>query len=349
MSRFFAPLTAPERRHAWVFAGAILLLHLVGWGVMLVVVAPRYPFMVGFAGLAYSFGLRHAFDADHIAAIDNTTRKLMQGETRPLGVGFFFSLGHSTVVFALTLAVALAARLVTTELPHLRELGSLIGTTVSGLFLCAIGLVNLAMLVDVFRVFVGLQRQGVDHQVLEAQLATPGWLTRWFGGVFRIVTRPRHMYWVGLLFGLGFDTATEVALLTTAGLAASQALPLAAVLMLPIVFAAGMTLTDTADGFIMCGAYGWATAHPLRKLFYNLTVTGLSVVIALAVGGIELVSVVTGRMLGIHSGVWGTIQAIDFQTLGYIVVALFIGAWMTSIAVWRLGGWATASEPIARD
>jgi high-affinity nickel-transport protein len=347
MSRFFAPLSRPERRHAVGFAAAILLLHVVGWGVTLVLLAPRYPFMVGFAGLAYSFGLRHAFDADHIAAIDNTTRKLMSAHSRPLGVGFFFSLGHSTVVFALTLAVALAARLVTTELPHLRDVGSLIGTTVSGVFLCLIGLVNLAMLVDVFRVFLALRRHEVDPRDLEARLAAPGWMTRWFGRAFTIVTRPRHMYWIGLLFGLGFDTATEVALLTTAGVAASQALPLAAVLVLPIVFAAGMTLMDTADGFIMCGAYGWAIAHPLRKLFYNLTVTGLSVLIALAIGTIELASVVTGRLLGIHTGIWGAIQDIDFQTIGYVVVGLFIVAWMTSLAVWRWSGWAV--EPAVRD
>lgn len=329
-----------------LYSGAVLLLHVIGWGVTLLVVAPRYPFMLGFAGLAYSFGLRHAFDADHIAAIDNTTRKLMSGPSRPLGVGFFFSLGHSTVVFVLTLAVALAAHMVTVAMPRLHDIGSLIGTTVSGLFLCAIGVMNLVLLVDVWRAFTALRRNQLDPRTVENHLASPGWMTRWFGRVFRIVSRPSQMYWIGLLFGLGFDTATEVALLATAGAAASQALPLWAVLMLPIVFAAGMTLMDSADGFIMCGAYGWALANPLRKLFYNLTITGISVVVALVVGGIELASVVTDRVFDVHTGLAGAIQSINLQTTGFLVVGLFIGAWVVSLAVWHLGGFEAQA---ARD
>ena len=338
------PLARPELVQVSLYAAAVLLLHVVGWGVTLVIVAPRYPFMLGFAGLAYSFGLRHAFDADHIGAIDNTTRKLMNGESRPLGVGFFFSLGHSTVVFVMTLAVALAAHFVTVALPRLHEIGSLIGTTVSGLFLCAIGLMNLVLLVDVWRAFSALRRNQLDAQQVELQLGSPGWMNRWFGRVFRVVSRPSQMYWVGLLFGLGFDTATEVALLATAGAAASQALPLGAVLMLPVIFAAGMTLMDSADGFIMCGAYGWALANPLRKLFYNLTITGLSVAVALVVGGIELTSVVTDRVFGIHTGLAGAIQSIDLQTVGFLVVGLFIAAWAISLAVWHWGGFEAAGE-----
>lgn len=328
--------TPGERLQLLVFAGVIVILHVMGWG-LVAAYATEYPFLVGLAGLAYTFGVRHAFDADHIAAIDNTTRKLMVPGQRPFGVGFFFSLGHSSVVFVMTLAVALAARAVTRELPFLQSVGSLIGTTVSGVFLCVIGLINLVVLADVYRVFRAMRRGDYDPAELEAALLQRGFLNRWFGGLFRLISRPRQMYWVGLLFGLGFDTATEVALMTTAGVVAAQALPLAAVLSLPIVFAAGMSLMDSADGVLMCGAYGWAFANPLRKVFYNLTITGLSVVVALFVGAVELVSIVTDRMLDVHTGPWGAIQRLDVQTMGYLVAGLFIGCWVASLAVWHLG------------
>jgi high-affinity nickel-transport protein len=341
-----ARFTDAERSQLTIFVTAIALLHLVGWGLAWFVVVPRYPFMWGFAGLAYTLGLRHAFDADHIAAIDNTTRKLMDGEQRPLGVGFFFSLGHSTVVFVLTLAIAVATHTVTSEMPQLRAVGGYIGTSISGVFLYVIGIVNLIVLLDMIRVFRTMQRGEYDAAALEAHLLRRGWMNRWFSGLFRVVTKPRHMYWVGLLFGLGFDTATEVALLTTAGVAASQALPLSAVLVLPIVFAAGMSLLDSADGILMCGAYGWAFANPLRKIFYNLTVTGLSVVVALFIGTIELVSIVTDRILDVHTGIWGALQRLDSQSMGLAVALLFVLCWAISVAVWRLGKfeerWSTA-------
>jgi high-affinity nickel-transport protein len=330
-------LTSGERTQLLLFAAIVVGLHVIGWGAIGFWVAPRYPFMLGFAGLAYSFGLRHAFDADHIAAIDNTTRKLMVGQSRPFGVGFFFSLGHSSVVFAMTLAVAVAARWVAGEMPLVKTIGGFVGTTVSGLFLYAIGLANLFVLIDLFRVFRALQRGEYDPAALETSLLQRGWISRWVAPLFRVVTRPRQMYWIGLLFGLGFDTASEVALLTTAGVAASQALPVLAVLSLPVVFAAGMTLMDTADGVMMCGAYGWAFSNPLRKVFYNLTVTGLSVVVALFVGTIELAGIVSGQVLHVHSGIWDTIQRIDFQTMGYAVAALFAACWILSVTVWRLG------------
>jgi high-affinity nickel-transport protein len=314
-----------------------LALHVLGWGSVLIFIAPRYPFMLGLAGLAYTFGLRHAFDADHIAAIDNTTRKLMSGYSRPLGVGFFFSLGHSTIVLLMTLAIAAATEVVTPALPHLREIGGLVGTAISGVFLYVIGLVNLAVLVDLVRMLLAMRRGKYDAAAMEARLLQRGFVTRWFSGLFRIVTRPWHMYLVGFLFGLGFDTATEVGLLTTAGVAASRALPLIAVLSLPIVFAAGMSLMDSADGVLMCGAYGWAFSNPLRKVFYNLTVTGLSVVVALFVGTIELVSILAGRILHLHGGWSDTLLKLDFQTMGYVVAALFIGSWLLSLAVWKLG------------
>ncbi|HVC21425.1 MAG TPA: HoxN/HupN/NixA family nickel/cobalt transporter [Vicinamibacterales bacterium] len=315
--------------------GAVLLLHLVGWGTVWFLVAPRYPFMLGLAGLAYVFGLRHAFDADHIAAIDNTTRKLMKQGERPLGVGFFFSLGHSSVVLLLTIAVAVATQSVGASLPRLHVIGQYVGTVVSGAFLYLIGFLNLLVMIDIYRVFRDTQRGQQDVEALEARLLQRGFMSRWFGGLFNLVARPWHMYVVGFLFGLGFDTATEVGLLTTAGVAASQALPFIAILSLPIVFAAGMSLMDSADGVLMCGAYGWAFSNPLRKVFYNLTVTGLSVVVALFVGTVELVSIAAG-LLHRDSGAWGTLRHLDLQTMGYAVVALFVCSWALSVVVWRV-------------
>lgn len=330
-----ARVSPVEKSQLIAYGGVIVALHVVGWG-LVALAARQYPFLVGLAGLAYSFGLRHAFDADHIAAIDNTTRKLMAPGARPFGVGFYFSLGHSTVVFALTLGVAFTARTLVAELPAVRAVGAYIGTTVSGVFLYAMGLVNLVVLVDTYRVFRAMRRGESDGAGVDAARMPAGLMTRWFGWLFRLVTQPRHMYWVGLLFGLGFDTATEVALLTTAGIAASQDLPWTAVLSLPVVFAAGMSLLDSADGVMMCGAYGWALANPLRKVFYNLTITGLSVVVALVIGTIQLVSIVTDRILGVHTGVWGAIQDLDFQAMGYLMVALFAVSWIASIAIWHL-------------
>jgi high-affinity nickel-transport protein len=341
-------LTSRERSQLTGFIGVIVLLHVVGWGLVWWS-AREFPIVVGLAGLAYSFGLRHAFDADHIAAIDNTTRKLMSSETRPFGVGFYFSLGHSTIVLLLTIAIAMATRAVTAGLPQLREIGSLLGTTISGLFLYAIGILYLLVMIDLVRVLRVVRRGDYDAADLEARLLQRGIISRWFGRLFRLVTAPRQMYWIGLLFGLGFDTASEVGLLTTAGVAATQAPPMSAILSLPIVFAAGMSLLDSADGVLMCGAYGWAFDNPLRKVFYNLTVTGLSVVVALFVGTIEIISIVTSRWLGIHDGVFGAIQSIDFQTMGLMVAGLFGFSWLASAAVWRFGRLEQRWMPVDRD
>jgi high-affinity nickel-transport protein len=333
-------LSGTERRQIAALGGVVLLLHLVGWGLIWFVVAPRYPFMLGLAGLAYAFGLRHAFDADHIAAIDNTTRKLMRdsGGARPLGVGFYFSLGHSSVVFLLTLAIAAATQSVTADLPRLHVIGQYLGTAISGTFLYLIGFLNLLVMIDVYRVFRAMQSGDARPEELEGRLLERGFMTRWFSGLFRLVSRPWQMYLVGFLFGLGFDTATEVGLLTTAGVAATQALPIVAVLTLPIVFAAGMSLMDSADGLLMCGAYGWALSNPLRKVFYNLTITGLSAFVALFVGTVELISIV-GSILypnGADSGIWAFVDHLDLQTMGYAVVALFLGSWAASVLAWRV-------------
>jgi high-affinity nickel-transport protein len=343
-----ARMSPVERSQLVLYSAVVVLLHIVGWG-LAALSAREHPFLMGLAALAYTFGLRHAFDADHIAAIDTTTRKLMAPGRRPFGVGFFFALGHSTIVFVMTLVVALAAQSIATDMPVLRAVGSFVGTTISGVFLYAMGIINLIVLVDIYRVFRSMRRGRYDADALEAALLKRGLLNRWFGRLFDVVSRPRQMYWVGLLFGLGFDTATEVALLTTAGVAASQALPLAAVLSLPVVFAAGMSLLDSADGILMCGAYGWAFTNPLRKIFYNLTITGLSVVVALVIGTIQIVTIVTDRILGIHTGIWGVIQDLDFQTMGALMAALFVGSWLASLAVWHFGGldkrWSTGSQP----
>jgi high-affinity nickel-transport protein len=306
----------------------VIALHVVGWAGVWWFGGAAHPTLLGLAGLAYAFGLRHAFDADHIAAIDNTTRRLMQEGERPLGVGLYFSLGHSTVVFLMTLGLAIATNTFAARLPRLHEIGQYVGTTISGLFLYLIGILNLIVMIDVYRVFRRMQRGDYDAAAAEAVLLERGFVTRWFSGLFRLVTRPSRMYLVGFLFGLGFDTATEIGLLTMAGLAASQSLPVAAVLTLPVVFAAGMSLMDTADGVLMCGAYGWAFAHPLRKVYYNLAVTGLSVAVALAVGTIELLSIAAGRFSGLQGAFWDGVRHWNAQATGYLVVALFVGTWV---------------------
>lgn len=329
-----------DRRQLVALSATVCGLHLLGGFGLWWFAGPQHPTLIGLAALAYSFGLRHAFDADHIAAIDNTTRRLMAADPsrRPLGVGLFFSLGHSSIVLLMTLVIAMTTRAISADIPKLHAVGQLVGTTVSGLFLYLIGTLNLIVMVDTYRVFRQMRRGNVNATRLEASLLERGVVTRWFGRLFRLVGKPWQMYVVGFLFGLGFDTATEIGLLTTAGLAASQALPLGAILCLPIAFAAGMSLMDTADGVLMCGAYGWAFTNPLRKVFYNLTVTGMSVVVALFVGTIELVSLITRDILHLDGRAWLAIQSLDFQTIGYIVVGLFIASWVASAAIWKAIG-----------
>lgn len=333
-----------ERRQIASLAAIIAGLHALGWGGVWWGVHHGAPALAGLAGLAYAFGLRHAFDADHIAAIDNTTRKLMKGERRPLGVGFYFSLGHSTVVFCMTLALAVATQTMTEEMPRFREVGSYVGTIVSGVFLYVIGIMNLVVMIDIARAFRALGGRD-DARAMEERLLERGVLTRWFSGVFKFVSKPWHMYPIGVLFGLGFDTATEIGLLTTAAVATTQAMPLLAVLSLPVVFAAGMSLLDTADGVLMCGAYGWAFAHPLRKVFYNLTITGLSAVVALFIGTVELVSIVAAKSGWTPPAWWAPLLRWDSQAMGYGVVALFLVCWAVSVSIWHFGGFENRWSP----
>jgi len=316
--------------------GFIGALHLLGWGSYLFY-ARSYPQLVGLGFVAYMFGLRHAFDADHIAAVDDTVRYMLQRGKRPLGIGFFFSLGHSTVVLALTVAIAFAASAVKTGLPQLRTLGAVLGTGVSGTFLWIIGILNLLVLLDILKVWRKAKSGTHNHAHLEFLLQKRGLLNRLFGGRFqRLMNHSWQMYPLGLLFGLGFDTASEVGLLAMTAGAAAGNLPIPAILCLPVLFAAGMTVMDTTDGVLMCKAYDWAFLNPLRKIFYNLTTTGLSVAVALLVGSVELLQVLIG-VLGLRGPFFDTVAGLDFGELGYLIVGLFLAAWGASLAWWKFG------------
>jgi high-affinity nickel-transport protein len=308
-----------------VLGGAVGILHLVGWG-LFVFYARRSPALAGLGTLAYTFGLRHAFDADHIAAIDNTARKLLQDGRRSMGVGFFFSLGHSSIVLGLTAGLAFATKTVDANLPTLRSYGGTVGASVSGVFLLLIGLLNLAVLLDIFGVFRAMRRGRYDEKRLEQRLLDQGVMSRLF--LRRLgdrIDRSWKMYPLGVLFGLGFDTASEVALLAVAAGVATHHVPFLAVVSLPILFAAGMSLMDTIDGAFMSRAYGWAFSSPVRKVYYNLTVTSLSVVVALVIGGAELLQVLLSR-------------GPDLSRLGYVVVGLFGATWVVSGLIWKLRG-----------
>jgi high-affinity nickel-transport protein len=323
-----------EWRRLAGFGGAVLWLHLAGWGLLLYYASAK-PVLVGLGTLAYTFGLRHAFDADHIAAIDNTTRKLRQQGQRPLGVGFFFSLGHSTVVFALAVGLALAASAVKAHIPGFQQVGSIIGASVSGTFLVIIGVLNLLVLVDVIRIAREMRQGRLDEERLERRLMDRGLMNRAFlGRAFRLISRSWDLYPLGVLFGLGFDTASEVGLLALTAGAAGGGTPVLAIVALPLLFAAGMSLMDTADGVFMSKAYGWAFSSPVRKVFYNITVTAMSVAVALGIGAVELLQVLVNR-LDLRGGFWSWLGGLDFGTLGYVVVGTFVVTWAVAFAVWK--------------
>jgi high-affinity nickel-transport protein len=315
--------------------GFIGFLHVLGWG-LYVHYAALHPTLVGLGFVAYMFGLRHALDADHIAAIDDTVRYMLQKRRKPLGVGFFFSLGHSTIVLCLAIAIAVAAAAIKQELPDMRHVGAIVGAGVSGTFLWIIGILNLLVLLDILGVWRHAKRGRHDHRHLEELLSQRGLLNRLFGGrVQKLLEHSWQMYPLGLLFGLGFDTASEVALLAMTAGASAGNLPLPAVLALPILFAAGMSLMDTTDGVLMSKAYNWAFRNPLRKIFYNLTTTSLSIVVALVIGSIELLQVFVD-ILGLHGPLPDAVAALDFGAIGYLIVGLFLLAWAISVAYWKL-------------
>jgi high-affinity nickel-transport protein len=333
LTRIAGAFDHEERRRLGGLGGAVGALHLVGWG-LVAIYAPSHPVLGGLGVLAYTFGLRHAFDADHIAAIDNTTRKLLSEGGRPLAVGFFFSLGHSTVVFALSLGLAVAVGAVHSALPTLELYGGGVGSAVSGIFLWAIAALNLVVLVGIARVWREMRRGRFDEAALEARLNERGLMCRFFKRPLAMVRSSVHMYPLGVLFGLGFDTATEVGLLVITAGAASGRIPPAATLALPILFAAGMSLMDTADGVFMSKAYNWAFAGPVRKIYYNVTVTALSIIVALVIGTVELAQVLSNQ-LGWTGGFWSWLQRLDFGTLGYAIVGLFVVTWLVALVVWR--------------
>ncbi len=328
--------TADEWRRLAGLYGVIALLHALGWGLYLHYSA-HHPALVGLGFVAYMFGLRHAFDADHIAAVDDTVRFMLQKGKRPLGIGFFFSLGHSTIVFALAIGIILAATTVKQELPELRNLGGIIGAGVSGTFLLLIGILNLVVLLDILKLWRQAKTGQHSHVHLEELLSQRGFLNRLFGGrLKRLVNHSWQMYPLGILFGLGFDTASEIGLLAMTAGASAGDLPVGAVLSLPILFAAGMTAMDTTDGVLMTKAYDWAFVNPLRKIFYNITITALSIVVALAIGTIELMQVAI-RLLDLDGAFFDRVATVDFGILGYAIVGIFLAAWGISVLVWRFG------------
>jgi nickel/cobalt transporter (NiCoT) family protein len=343
-SRVRAALTPDEWLRMGSMFAVILALHVIGWGTLVFIVEPAHlsvgnkAFGIGIGLTAYTLGLRHAFDADHIAAIDNTTRKLMNDGQRPLGVGFFFSLGHSSVVFGLAVLIATGLKAIIGPVEQdssaLHHYTSLIGTSVSGIFLCLIAAINVVILVGILRVFARMRRGEYDEDELEAQLNSRGLLNRMLGRFTKSVTKSWHMYPVGLLFGLGFDTATEVALLVLAGTTAAAGLPWYAILCLPVLFTAGMCLLDTIDGSFMNFAYGWAFSNPVRKVYYNITITGLSVVVALLIGSVELLGLLADQ-LGWSGGFWTWLGGIDLNAIGFLIVGLFVVTWVGAMMIWR--------------
>jgi nickel/cobalt transporter (NiCoT) family protein len=359
VSDFRRSLTSADRGSLAAMASFVVVLHVVGFGILLGLVTPHHyhlggdhpVFTVGVGILAYTFGLRHAFDADHIAAVDNATRKLISDnlaaesagrpvDRKPLSLGFWFSLGHSTIVFALAFLLSIGVKSlvgpVENDSSNLHTVTGLIGPSVSGVFLWILGILNLAALLGILRVFREMRTGKYDEAELEKQLDSRGFMNRFLGGLTKSVRKPWHIYPIGVLFGLGFDTATEVGLLVMAGGAAAFNLPFYSILVLPILFAAGMCLMDTIDGVFMNAAYGWAFARPVRKVFYNITITSISVAMALVIGTIELLGVLADR-LAITGGPLAAIANVNLDYAGYAIVGLFVLTWVVALSVWHFG------------
>jgi high-affinity nickel-transport protein len=338
-------MTRSEWRRAGAMATVIAGLHALGFGILILVVMPQHyklgaggTFAIGTGITAYTLGLRHAFDADHIAAIDNTTRKMMSEGKRPLSVGFFFSLGHSTIVFGLAFLLAIGVGALSAPVQNnqsaLHDATNVVGTTVSGSFLYAIAILNALILVSIIRIFFAMRTGAYDEQELERELSSRGLMNRLLGKQVNRIREPWQMYPLGALFGLGFDTATEIGLLVLAVGAGVAGLPFYAVLCLPILFAAGMSLLDTIDGTFMNFAYGWAFSQPVRKVYFNITITCLSVAVALFIGTIELVGLLTDK-LGLRGQVADWFGHFNVNTAGFVIVGMFIVTWGVALAVWR--------------
>jgi len=345
----FASMSPVERRRTLGMYGSILLLHAIGFALFIIIVLPAHYrfFGIGLCVTAYTLGLRHAFDADHISAIDNTTRKAMnqrQGtdKPRPFAFGYFFSLGHSTIVIAIGVGLIIAEKTVLPAVTHsnssLESFGGTFGTIVSAAFLFLIAILNLIILAGIVRVFRSMRRGKYDEAQLEAQLEKRGFFYRFFGRWMNTIDKEWQMYPVGVVFGMGFDTATEVALLTAVALAAGEHIPWLAIIALPMLFTAGMALMDTSDGLFMNVAYGWAFFNPVRKVFYNLAITGLSVAICVFIGGIETLSLVPQdfpHSFSQSSGFWGFMFNFDINKAGFVIVGMFIVTWAAAILIWK--------------
>lgn len=340
--------SADVRRNIMRLYALLVVLNVGAW-ILAFVAFAKHPVLLGTALLAYTFGLRHAVDADHISAIDNVTRKLMQERKRPVAVGFFFSLGHSTIVVALSVAIAIAASVVKTKIPSLQSVGGLVGTSVSATFLLLIAAINIVVLADIFRTFRDVRNGAIynDHS-LDEMLNQRGLMGRFFRPLLKIVDKSWKMYPIGVLFGLGFDTATEVGLLGIAAVEAGKGLPVWDILIFPLLFTAGMSLLDTTDGILMLGAYGWAFVKPMRKLYYNMVITLVSVLVAVVIGGIEALSIVSGQ-LKLHGGAWDAIGSLSgqFGTLGFIIVGIFIASWIISTVIYKMKRYDELEIPVA--
>ncbi len=339
-------LTGDEWRRMGAMFGFILFLHVAGALLMWKATTGNFEladgslFGWGTAALAYTLGMRHAFDADHISAIDNTTRKLMSEGQRPLAVGFFFSLGHSSVVAALAILLNFGIKAVGSQLKDedstLHHYTGLIGTTVSGTFLMLIAILNLIILVSIVGVFIQMRKGLYNEEELEKHLNSRGLLMRFFGPIARRIDKSWKMYPLGILFGLGFDTATEIGLLVLAGSSVIAGLPWWAIISLPLFFAGGMSLLDTIDGSFMNFAYGWAFSKPVRKVYYNIVITGLSVAVALYVGGLEILQVISGQ-LNLSGGIWDFVNEFNLNSAGYFIVGAFAVVWSVALLLWRFG------------
>ena len=346
----FAAMSPAERtRVAWMY-GSIVALHIAGFAIFIAFVVPAHyrGLGIGVSVLAYTLGLRHAFDADHIAVIDNTTRKEMNerqgtGKPRPFCFGYFFSLGHSTVVVAMGAAIVVAEKVVFSQILNgnsaLERFGTLFGTLVSAAFLFLIGALNLVILAGIVNVFRAMRRGEYDEAELERQLDNRGFFYRFFGRWMRAINKEWQLYPVGFLFGLGFDTTTEVLLLGTTAFLALQHIPWYAICCLPILFTAGMALMDTTDGIFMNLAYGWAFFNPVRKVYYNLAITGLSVSICFLVGGVETLSLISTEVKGLSraGGFWGFMRDFNINVAGFVIVGLFVVTWAIALLIWRYG------------
>ncbi|GIP28246.1 HoxN/HupN/NixA family nickel/cobalt transporter [Paenibacillus sp. J23TS9] len=311
----------------------VLVIHVIGF-IALFSVVPDHPAFIGMGIAAYVFGVRHAFDIDHIAAVDNTIRKLVAQKKDPRGVGFYFSLGHSTVVFLLAVLTAVSVKFVAKYMSSMQDIGGIIGVTVSGVFLVFLSILNLMLFVQLWKMFRKMKEEKINESDLEKMFEAKGFFTRYLGSLFNVVTKSWHIYPIGFLFGLGFDTATEISLLTMSAGAANNNFPVLGIIALPLLFAAGMSLFDTLDGLMMTKSYAWANDRPVRKVYYNLIVTAISVVAALAVGIVELAQITTEK-LHLSGGLWDIISSIDFGNLGYFLVGAFLVIWGLAVFIWK--------------